>query len=67
MSADIAILLKDWTEDIGRPYSSLSRNDFPADQVDSYIDRLIKDLSGPNAAETADIYRQVRSFVRLNF
>lgn len=35
--------------------------------VDSYIDRLMKELSGEHAAETADTYRQVKSYVRLKF
>ncbi|KIM34387.1 hypothetical protein M408DRAFT_94881 [Serendipita vermifera MAFF 305830] len=67
LSRDIAILLKDWVDDLRRPYSSVSRSGFPADLVDSCVDRLIKDLSGSQAAETADMYRHVKSYVRDKF
>ncbi|KAG8827238.1 hypothetical protein FRC19_004757 [Serendipita sp. 401] len=67
LSADIALFLRDWVQDLIRRRSPQSSRDFPADLVDSSIDKYISELSGENAVGTEAIYKEVRSLVRQHF
>lgn len=58
------MFLRDWATELGRPHSTLSRSDFPFGLMDSYIDSLLRDLSGSNADQTASILRNVKSLLR---
>ncbi|CCA71270.1 related to NUP170-nuclear pore protein [Serendipita indica DSM 11827] len=64
---DIALFLRDWVQEATRPHTSLSRREFPADIVDSTIERYLKELSGENAAHCEGILKEVRSVIRQMF
>ena len=61
------MFLRDWAREVVRPHSSLSRQEFPASVITSSIDKLMRELSGPNAEQTASIFREVKSIARQFF
>jgi nuclear pore complex protein Nup155 len=67
LSADIALLLKDWIESAVNSHSSTARSEFPAGYMDATVDRLLKDLAGKNSAETAGIYREIKAMLGKYF
>jgi nuclear pore complex protein Nup155 len=61
------MLLRDWVREVIRPQSSLSRAEFPAGFVEASVDKLMKEVSGENANQTIDIYREIKSLLRQHF
>lgn len=63
LSAEIAILITDWLNDVLRPQSSSSRAEFPVGRVDLAIDQYLSELE-PSRAETRTSYENIKRQLR---
>ncbi|KAJ2920291.1 hypothetical protein MD484_g125, partial [Candolleomyces efflorescens] len=66
LSAEIAILLTDWLNEVMRPQSSISRAEFPAGRIDLAIDQYLPEVE-PSRTDTRNAYEGIRRQLRRHW
>ncbi|KAF6766148.1 nucleoporin Nup157/170 [Ephemerocybe angulata] len=63
LSAEIAVLVTDWLNEVLRPQSSISRAEFPAGRMDIAIDQYLSELE-PSRTDTRAAYENIKRQLR---